>query len=75
MKNARRLLEELTASSFRDTRKAVEMFAEDGTFEMSYLESVGFPWRYEGRETIEGFFKFVRELFPDMDFSQCPDCL
>ena len=68
MKSARRLLEEFTASSFRDTGKAAEMFEEDGAFEMPYLESVGFPWRYQGRETIEGFFKFVRELFPDMDF-------
>ena len=44
------------------------MFAENGTFEMPYLESLGFPWRYEGREKVEGFFKFIRELYPDMDF-------
>jgi hypothetical protein len=68
MKNARDLLEEFTASSFREPRKAAEMFAEDGAFEMPYLESLGFPWRYEGREEIEGFFKFVRDLYPDMEF-------
>jgi ketosteroid isomerase-like protein len=68
MKSARQLLEEFTASSFRDTKKASEMFAENGTFEMPYLESLGFPWRYEGREKVEGFFKFIRELYPDMDF-------
>lgn len=68
MKNARQILEEFTASSFRDPRKAAEMFAEDGAFEMPYLGSLGFPWRYEGREKIEGFFKFVRHLYPDMDF-------
>jgi ketosteroid isomerase-like protein len=67
MKNARQLLEEFTASSFRDPKKAAEMFAEDGAFEMPYLDSLGFPWRYEGRERIEGFFKFVRDLHPDMD--------
>ena len=44
------------------------MFAENGTFEMPYLESLGFPWRYEGCEKVEGFFKFIRELYPDMDF-------
>ena len=44
------------------------MFAENGTFEMPYLESLGFPWRYEGREKVEGFFKFIRELYLDMDF-------
>jgi ketosteroid isomerase-like protein len=68
MKNARQLLEEFTASSFRDPKKAAEMFAEDGAFEMLYLDSLGFPWRYEGREKVEGFFKFVRDLYPDMDF-------
>jgi uncharacterized protein len=68
MKNARQLLEEFTASSFRDPRKAAEMFAEDGAFEMPYLESLGFPSRYIGREKIEGFFQFVRGLYPDMEF-------
>ena len=68
MKNARQLLEEFTASSFREPRKAAEMFAENGSFEMPYLESVGLPGRYEGREKIEGFFSFVRDLFPDMHF-------
>jgi len=68
MKNARQLLEEFTASSFRDPRKAAEMFAEDGAFEMPYLESLGFPSRYVGREEIEGFFQFVRSLYPDMEF-------
>ena len=68
MKNARQILEEFTASSFRDPKKAAEMFAEDGAFEMPYLDSLGFPWRYEGREKVEGFFKFVRDLYPDMDF-------
>src|SRR6266849_5266824 len=67
MKNAKELLEEFTAASFRDPKKAAEMFAEDGAFEMPYLESVGVPGRYEGREAIEGFFRFVREVYPDMD--------
>ena len=43
------------------------MFTEDGAFEMPYLESLGVPGRYEGREAIEGFFRFVREVYPDMD--------
>ena len=68
MTNARQLLEEFTASSFRDPKKAAEMFAEGGAFEMPYLDSLGFPWRYEGREKIEEFFEFVRDLYPDMDF-------
>ena len=68
MKNATQILEEFTASSFRDPKKAAEMFAEDGAFEMPYLDSLGFPWRYEGREKVEGFFRFVRDLYPDMEF-------
>src|SRR5882724_552989 len=67
LKSARELLDEFTASSFRDPRRAAEMFAEDGAFEMPYLESVGVPGRYEGRKAIEGFFRYVRELYPDMD--------
>jgi hypothetical protein len=67
MKNARELLEEFTASSFRDPRKAAEMFVDDGAFEMPYLESVGVPGRYQGRKAIEDFFRYVRELYPDMD--------
>jgi len=34
---------------------------------MPYLSSFGIPGRYEGREAIEGFFRFVREVYPDMD--------
>ena len=67
MKNAQELLEEFTAASFRDPKKAAEMFTDDGAFEMPYLEGVGLPGRYEGREAIEGFFRSVRELYPDMD--------
>jgi len=64
MKNARELLEEFAAASFRDPRKAAEMFAEDGAFEMPYLESLGVPGPYEGRDAIEGFFRFVRGVIP-----------
>ena len=34
---------------------------------MPYLESFGIPGRYEGREALERFFGFVREVYPDMD--------
>jgi hypothetical protein len=44
------------------------MFTEDGAFEMPYLESVGFPGRYQGHQQIRDFFAFVRELYPDMEF-------
>ena len=41
MKNAKELMLEYTAFSFRDPRKAAEMFAEDGAFEMPYLATFG----------------------------------
>ena len=44
------------------------MFAEEGAFEMPYLDSLGFPSRYTGRAEIEGFFQFVRDLYPNMEF-------
>jgi len=52
VKNAKELLEEFTAASFRDPTKAAEMFSEEGAFEMPYLESFAIPGRYEGREAL-----------------------
>jgi len=69
MKNARQLLEDFTAGSFRSPRQAAAMFAEDGVLEMPYLESMGIVPRHEGRAAIESFLSFVRDLYPDMDFA------
>ena len=38
MKNAKELMLEFTAFSIRDPKKAAEMFAEDGAFEMTLAE-------------------------------------
>jgi SnoaL-like domain len=51
-----------------NTQKAAEMFDDNGAFEMPYLESLRFPSHYQGREKIHGFFNFVRELYPDLQF-------
>lgn len=66
MKTARQLLEEFTASSSRDTKKAANMFSEDGMFEMLYLESLG----SSATKVVRRFknFLFVRDLHPEMDF-------
>jgi hypothetical protein len=53
MKNARELMLEYTAFSFREPKKAAEMFAEDGAFELPYLATFGtrFPIReYQGAD-------------------------
>jgi len=66
-KNAKELMLEFTAFSFRDPKKAAEMFAEDGAFEMPYLATFGVPSQYKGRGAIAGFFQFVRDLFPGFE--------
>jgi len=63
MKNARQLLEEFIATSFRDPKQAASMFTADGTFEMPYLENLGFQPVYRGRDEISGFSQFVRDLY------------
>ena len=68
MKNAKELMLEFTAYSIRDQRKAAEMSAEDGAFEMPYLASLGIPSRYKSHDAIADFFQFVRDLFPDLQF-------
>jgi ketosteroid isomerase-like protein len=68
VKNAKELMFEYTAFSFRDPKKAVEMFAEDGAFEMPYLASFGLPPEYRGREAIAGFFQSVLDTYPGFQF-------
>ena len=67
-KNAKELMLEFTAFSFRDPKKAAEMFAEDGAFEMPYLATFGIPSQYKGRDAIAGFVQFVRDLYPGFEF-------
>src|ERR1700686_4501367 len=57
MKNAKELMLEYTAFSFRDPMKAAEMFAEDSAFELPYLATFGLPTEYKGRDAN-------RRLFP-----------
>ena len=76
-KNAKELMLEFTAFSFRDPKKAAEMFAEDGAFEIPYLATFGVPSQYKGRDEIAGFFQFVRissslaAWLPRMERSSC----
>ena len=67
MKNARQLLEEFIATSFRDPKQAASMFTADGTFEVPYLEDLGFLAIYRGQHEISGLFQFVRDLYPGFE--------
>jgi ketosteroid isomerase-like protein len=57
-----------TALAIRDPQKAADMFTQDGAFEMPYLATFGYATKYKGREAIAGFFRFVRDLYPDFEF-------
>ena len=68
MKTAKELMLEYTAFSFRDPKKAAEMFAEDGAFELPYLATFGLPTEYRGRDAIAGFFQSVLDIYPGFQF-------
>src|SRR5271154_6405346 len=68
MRNAKELMLKYTAFSLRDPKKAAEMFAEDGAFEMPYLASFGLPPEYRGRDAIAGFFQSVLDTYPGFQF-------
>jgi hypothetical protein len=72
MKNARQLFVKFIATSFRDPKQAASMFTADSTFEMPYLENLGFQPVYRDRDEISGFFQFVRDLYPG--FVNNPGC-
>ena len=70
MKNAKELMLEYTAFSFRDPKKAAEMFVEDGAFEMPYLAAFGLPPQYKGHDAIAGFFQSVLDTYPGFQFEK-----
>jgi hypothetical protein len=68
MTNAKELMLEYTAFSFREPKKAAEMFAEDGAFELPYLATFGLPTEYRGRDAIADFFQSVLDIYPSFQF-------
>jgi uncharacterized protein len=70
MKNAKELMLECTAFSFREPKKAAEMFAEDGAFELPNLGTFGLPTEYRGRDAIAGFFQSVLDIYPGFQFEK-----
>jgi uncharacterized protein len=68
MKNAKELMLEYTAFSFRDPKKAAEVFTEDGAFELPYLPTFGLPIEYRGRDAIAAFFQSVLDIYPGFQF-------
>jgi hypothetical protein len=70
MKNAKELMLEYTAFSLREPKKAAEMFAEDGAFELPYLAMFGLPTEYKGRNAIAGCFQSVLDIYPGFQFEK-----
>jgi hypothetical protein len=68
MKKARDLLLEFL-EAFPLPDKAAALFAEDGVFEVPYLQSVNIQSRTEGPKEIEKFLKTLVEMVPDWKFS------
>ena len=73
MKNAKELMLEYTTFSLRDPKKAAEMFAEDGAFELPYLATFGLPTQYSGRDAIAGFSNPCSTFIP-VSNSRMPRC-
>ncbi|MBS7233457.1 nuclear transport factor 2 family protein [Flavobacterium psychroterrae] len=47
---------------------AIELFADDAAIELPYLNSLGMPWQWQGRDAIYNFLKDVPEIFPGFEF-------
>jgi ketosteroid isomerase-like protein len=47
---------------------ALPLFADDCVYEAPYLESLGLPWRYRGRDEVGRLLDANRELFPRLEF-------
>ncbi|MBB3455218.1 hypothetical protein FHT86_003517 [Rhizobium sp. BK313] len=68
MKNSKTLLLDYLAS-VRDPERAASLFAEDGTFELPFLRSLGVEPRYNGRREIAALVHKLLELYPDFAFA------
>jgi hypothetical protein len=67
MKNSKTLLLEYLAA-IRDPEGAASLFADDGTFELPFLRSLGVEPRYTGRREITALVRKLLELYPDFAF-------
>lgn len=68
MRTARQLLDAYIEQAARPSAATQALFADDGVYEAPYLESLGLPWRYRGRDEVARFLDAHRELFPQLAF-------
>src|ERR1041385_7230817 len=48
--------------------EAITLFADDAAIELPYLNSLGLPWRWSGRETLYKFLQDLPKTFPGFQF-------
>src|SRR5258705_13913591 len=68
MKGMKALLLEFFAS-IRDPERAASLFADNGTFELPFLRSLGVGPRYTGRREITGLLHQLLNLYPNFTFA------
>ena len=68
MKDSKALLLEYLAS-IRDPERAASLFAEDGTFELPFLRSLGVKPRYAGRGEVAALLHQLLKLYPNFAFA------
>lgn len=51
-----------------DADKVIELFSEDATIELPYLQSLGMPWQWVGKDTLLAFLKNLPTMFPGFEF-------
>ena len=68
MKDSKALLLEYL-SSIRDPERAASLFADNGTFELPFLRSLGVGPRYTGRSEIAALVRQLLKLYPNFAFA------
>ena len=74
MKNAKELMLEYTAFSFREPKKAAEMFAEDGAFELPVSCDVRTSYRVQRPRRDRRLFPIRARYLSQLPIRDIPRC-
>jgi len=67
MKNAKELLMGYL-ENINNPDEAIKLFADNATIELPYLNSVGLPWQWQGRDVLYKFLQNLPKTFPGFKF-------
>ncbi|MFC3559089.1 nuclear transport factor 2 family protein [Pedobacter jamesrossensis] len=48
---------------------ALELFSPEAVIELPFLNSLGMPWQWKGKNAIDVFLKGIPNLFPEFKFA------